>query len=270
MAAMIWPIRSAIVTDNGSGPDGPRTGSRTPAMLGAAIALVVVVLGGWGLAAVSRASDPHAGRGAGAAAAGGEGTADGSTAGPCDWKPTTGDPASITDTGTPGSGEPRTGTATMTVTTSLGAIEITIDRARTPCTAASFAYLAGKKFFDGTRCHRLVTSGIYVLQCGDPTASGAGGPSYEFADENLPQPGPAGSATYRRGVVAMANRGPGTNGSQFFINFQDGELAPSFTPFGTVTNGMEIIDEIARAGVAGGGSDGKPAIVVSIISLTVA
>jgi peptidyl-prolyl cis-trans isomerase B (cyclophilin B) len=239
-------------------------------VIGAAVALVVVVLGVWGLAAVSRASDPHRDR-PGAAPAGG-GTAGGATKEPeaCAWKPATGDPASLKDTGTPPeSGEPRTGTATMTLTTNLGTIEITIDRATTPCTAASFAYLAGKRFFDGTRCHRLVTSGIYVLQCGDPSASGAGGPSYEYADENLPQPGSAGSATYRRGVVAMANRGPGTNGSQFFINFRDGELAPSFTPFGTVTKGMEIIDEIARGGVAGGAPDGPPAVLVTILSLTV-
>lgn len=265
MAGRTWPIRSAIVTDNGSRADEARTGARTPAVLGAAVALLVVVVGGWGLAAVSRAADPHGGRGGDAAG--------GASGGPaaCAWKPATGDPASLTDTGTPPeSGQPRTGTATMTITTSLGAIEITIDRARTPCTAASFAYLASKKFFDGTRCHRLVTSGIYVLQCGDPTASGAGGPSYEYADENLPQPGPAGSVTYRRGVVAMANRGPDTNGSQFFINFQDGELAPSFTPFGTVTKGLEVVDEIARAGVADGGADGAPAIVVVIISVTVA
>jgi peptidyl-prolyl cis-trans isomerase B (cyclophilin B) len=107
------------------------------------------------------------------------------SAGGCVWTPYQGPDEKSVGT-PPASGEPRTGTAVMTLTTNLGVIEITIDRARTPCTAASFAYLAGKKFFDGSACHRLSTSGPYVLQCGDPTGTGHGGPGYRIPDENLP------------------------------------------------------------------------------------
>ncbi len=94
----------------------------------------------------------------------------------------------------PASGEARSGVATMTITTNLGVIEIAVDRAKTPCTAASFAHLAGRQFFDGSTCHRLTTAGIFILQCGDPTGTGTGGPGYRFADENPPPwmlgPGP--------------------------------------------------------------------------------
>ena len=136
----------------------------------------------------------------------------------------------------------RTGVATMTIVTNQGELTISMDRAKTPCTVASFAHLAGKKFFDGTSCHRLVTEGIFVLQCGDPAGDGTGGPDYTFADENLA------GATYGRGVVAMANGGADTNGSQFFIVYRDGQLPPNYTPFGTVRTGMDIVDRVAAAG----------------------
>ncbi|GIG86122.1 peptidylprolyl isomerase [Plantactinospora endophytica] len=161
-----------------------------------------------------------------------------------------------------------TGTATMRMTTNLGQIEITMDRARTPCTVASFQHLAQRKFFDGSTCHRLVTEGIFVLQCGDPTGTGMGGPDYKFADENLT------GARYGRGVVAMANTGePGTNGSQFFIIFQDSSsgLQPLYTPFGTVTSGIEVVDRVAAGGhdnsISAGG--GVPKVGITIQNLTV-
>ncbi|MBF9128288.1 peptidylprolyl isomerase [Plantactinospora sp. S1510] len=165
-------------------------------------------------------------------------------------------------------GAARSGTATMQLATNLGAIAITMDRARTPCTVASFQHLAGKKFFDGSTCHRLVTEGIFVLQCGDPSGTGAGGPDYQFGDENLS------GAKYGRGVVAMANTGsPGTNSSQFFIIFQDSSstLQPIYTPFGTVTTGLDIVDRVAAGGhdnssPAGGG---VPKLGVTIQTLTV-
>ena len=100
---------------------------------------------------------------------------------------------------------------------------------------ASFRYLAGRHFFDGTRCHRLTTTDIFVLQCGDPTATGQGGPTYQYDDENLPPQSPGDTATtvYPRGTVAMANSGPDTNGSQFFIAYRDSTLQPHYTVFGT-------------------------------------
>ena len=161
---------------------------------------------------------------------------------------------------------PRSGAATMRITTNLGPITIAMDRAATPCTVASFAHLAAKHYFDGSQCHRLVTEGLSVLQCGDPTGTGMGRPDYAFADENLA------GARYTRGVVAMANAGAGTNGSQFFIVFKDGELDPLYTPFGTVTAGLEIVDQVAAGGhdnsIAAGG--GKPKIDITIQGLTVA
>jgi peptidyl-prolyl cis-trans isomerase B (cyclophilin B) len=105
----------------------------------------------------------------------------------CRWLPTASDQPDQKSVGTPpASGEPRSGTALMTITTNLGVIEIAIDRAKTPCTAASFTYLASQHFFDGTACHRLTTKQIFVVQCGDPVGNGRGGPGYRFADENLP------------------------------------------------------------------------------------
>ncbi|WP_281902681.1 peptidylprolyl isomerase [Phytohabitans aurantiacus] len=160
---------------------------------------------------------------------------------------------------------PRTGIATMRITTNLGAITIAMDRAATPCTVASFQHLAAKHFFDGTRCHRLVTEGLSILQCGDPVGDGTGRPDYQFADENLA------GAQYTRGIVAMANAGPGTNGSQFFIVFKDGQLNPLYTPFGTVTAGMEVVDQVAAGGhdnsIAGGG--GLPKTTITFQGLTV-
>ncbi|MEU7004000.1 peptidylprolyl isomerase [Nonomuraea sp. NPDC046570] len=143
---------------------------------------------------------------------------------------------------------------TMTVKTGDGDIVIDLQPKKAPCTVNSFDYLASKDYFDNTRCHRLVTpqaGGLAVLQCGDPLAKadgksqgGDGGPGYKYADENL------GGMPYKRGVVAMANAGAGTNGSQFFIVFGDetASLPPQYTPFGTVTKGMEIVDKVAKGG----------------------
>jgi peptidyl-prolyl cis-trans isomerase B (cyclophilin B) len=162
---------------------------------------------------------------------------------------------------------------TMTITTNLGTIEIDLEVAKAPCTVNSFAHLAAKDYFDGTKCHRLVTEGLHVLQCGDPLAKGdgenptdgSGGPGYRIADENL------GGMAYKRGVVAMANSGPDTNGSQFFIVYGDDtdNLQPNYTPFGTVTKGMDIVDKVAKAGVQGGGADGPPKTAVELKDVTI-
>jgi peptidyl-prolyl cis-trans isomerase B (cyclophilin B) len=203
---------------------------------------------------------------------------------------TTGDASNtnLKDVGKPPTtGVPKSGQKPMTITTNLGAVEANIDLTKAPCTAASFTFLAGKKFFDNTKCHRLTTSGIYVLQCGDPSATGSGGPTYSFADEYIPQApvdpsanpsaSPSASAPptnlYPRGTLAMANSGANTNGSQFFIVYKDGSaLEAKYTAFGTVTKGLDIVEKVAAAGVVDKdgqpSSDGAPKTEVTIQSLT--
>jgi peptidyl-prolyl cis-trans isomerase B (cyclophilin B) len=127
--------------------------------------------------------------------------------------------------------------------------------------------LASQGFFDDTRCHRLVTSGIYVLQCGDPSYSGSGGPGYSFADEL------SGKEQYGTGTLAMANAGPDTNGSQFFIVFKNSPLPPSYTVFGTIdAQGLAAVKKVAAAGTdnAFGANDGHPNTEVQIDSVTAA
>ena len=153
----------------------------------------------------------------------------------------------------------------MTLNTNQGTIVIAMDP-KAPVTDASMAYLANQGYFNGTICHRLTTSGLYVLQCGDPNGNGTGGPGYRIPDENLPATAPN---NYPRGAVAMANSGPNTNGSQFFIVYQDTSLSGAYTIWGTVTQGMDVVDKIAAAGVVGGGTDGPPAAGVTIETATV-
>ena len=133
-------------------------------------------------------------------------------------------------------------------------------------TDASMAYLAADGYFNNTPCHRLTTQGIYVLQCGDPTGTGTGGPGYEIPDENLPENTPN---NYPKGTVAMANAGPNTNGSQFFIVYQDTTLPPNYTIWGTVSQGLDVVEKVAAAGVQGGGTDGPPALPITIQTATV-
>lgn len=173
------------------------------------------------------------------------------------------DPASRS-VGVPAKSAPNTGTYTATMVTNRGSIVLKLDAARAPCTVNSFVYLASKKYFDATPCHRLTTAGIFVLQCGDPTGTGGGGPGYEFADENLS------GAVYPAGTVAMANAGPGTNGSQFFLVYKNTTLAPNYTPFGTITSGLDVLAKVADAGEddSNGPGDGKPKLSVEITSVT--
>jgi peptidyl-prolyl cis-trans isomerase B (cyclophilin B) len=181
-------------------------------------------------------------------------------------------PPTLKNVGTPPTtGEPRSGTQVMTMTTNLGAVKVEVDTAKAPCAAESFTYLAGKKFFDNTKCHRMVTSGIYVLQCGDPSATGTGGPTYRFNEENLPtDKRPA----YPEGIVALAKtQDPGTSGSQFFIVYKDSELPADYTILGRVTEGLDIIKKVAAAGVipdpqAQSAGDGAPKMEVKIQTLT--
>ena len=148
-----------------------------------------------------------------------------------------------------------------TLVTDQGDISISMAAEKAPCTTTSFRHLAEKKYFAGTSCHRLTTENIFVLQCGDPTGSGGGGPGYQFGEENLPTDG---ENDYPAGTVAMANAGPGTNGSQFFLVYRDTTLPPNYTVFGTITEGLDIVEAVAEKGVEGGGGDGKPAQPVTI------
>jgi peptidyl-prolyl cis-trans isomerase B (cyclophilin B) len=153
-----------------------------------------------------------------------------------------------------------------TIHTNRGNVVINLLNSKATCTVNSFVYLASKNFFGNTTCHRLTTSGIFVLQCGDPTGTGSGGPGYKFADENLT------GAKYSAGTVAMANSGPGTNGSQFFLVYKNSlSLPPNYTPFGTIVSGLNIIQKVAKAGSDNSNApgDGHPKDKVDIESVTI-
>lgn len=160
----------------------------------------------------------------------------------------------------------RTGTVTVTLTTNEGPVRITMDRAAAPCTVNSFVSLVEQQYYDATTCHRLSDSGIFILQCGDPTATGSGGPGYTFADEVSPD------TTYPAGTVAMANSGPDTNGSQFFLVYTDTDLPPSYTAFGTMdAESLGIVNRISAEGQDGSNPDGtgKPNNPAEIVTATV-
>jgi len=157
------------------------------------------------------------------------------------------------------------GTASVTLQTGDGPIGLTLDKALAPCTVDSFVSLATQGYFDNTTCHRITTApGLQVLQCGDPTGAGTGGPGYTIPDEVFPE------LKYGRGILAMANTGqPNTGGSQFFMIYGDGELPPQYTAFGSITpDGLQVLDTIAKRGSDGslepspGG--GKPVQPVTI------
>ncbi len=148
---------------------------------------------------------------------------------------------------------------------SQGTVAIALDAAA-PKTVAAQTKLAQEGYFDGTPCHRLTTKGIFVLQCGDPTGTGSGGPGYQLPDENLPS---ANKNNYPAGTVAMANAGPNTGGSQFFIVYEDTSLPPGYTIWGEVTSGLDVVQKIAADGTKTGAPDGPPKSPVTIESTTV-
>jgi len=158
-----------------------------------------------------------------------------------------------------------TGTPTATIQTSCGPIEIALDADDYPETVNSFAFLADQGFFDGTACHRMIAG--FMLQCGDPTATGGGGPGYVVPDEF-----PAEGFTYERGVVAMANAGAGTTGSQFFIVTGDASHLPaSYSVLGEVISGWDTLEAIEAVPVSAtaGGEVSNPQESIYIESITI-
>ncbi|MEI8055764.1 MAG: peptidylprolyl isomerase [Actinomycetes bacterium] len=158
-------------------------------------------------------------------------------------------------------------TYTMTLDTNCGKVVIQLDQAGAPQTAASEVFLADQGYYNLADCFRLTTAGIFVVQCGSPTNDAQNGPGYTVPDENLPTNG---TNDYPAGTVAMANAGPGTAGSQFFIVYKDTTLPPSYTIWGKVVSGLDVITKVANVGVQGGGGDGKPAQPFIITKATTA
>ena len=174
---------------------------------------------------------------------------------------------------------------TASINTNLGPIKIDLANSKATCTVNSFVHLASDNFWNNSQCHRMSNSdGLFMLQCGDPTAKasqklscssttlGTGGPGYEFASENLPTAGSSGSVTYKAGTVAMANSGGATNGSQFFLVFKDTTLGPDYTPFGTITSGLDILQNVAKAGTSctfagAGGGVPKDKVIIDSVSI---
>jgi peptidyl-prolyl cis-trans isomerase B (cyclophilin B) len=206
----------------------------------------------------------------------------------CAWTPEqalpSGDPnanPNLKDVGTPNLAVSNKGTQTMTIELNTGTVEVEVATSKAPCAAASMTYLAGKKFFDNSPCHRLTTEGIHVLQCGDPSGTGMGGPTYKYAEENLPNVIDPNDA-YPVGTIAMAKtQAPASTGSQFFIVWGPTPLQGDYTVLGKITKGLDVVQKIGAAGAldpqTGAATtaegkpvgDGKPKEAVTIKTLTV-
>jgi peptidyl-prolyl cis-trans isomerase B (cyclophilin B) len=239
---------------------------RNLGLVATAIAVAVVVGAAILLTGVLRGDDDDASAGNDAAAP--TTNADGTVT--CAYEPDDSGNPNLQDVGTPPDAEatPAEGTTSLLMKTDQGDLTLTLDRAKAPCAAASFTYLAEQKFFDGSSCHRLVNQENFgVLQCGDPTGTGSGGPSYKYAEEVSED------TTYPRGTIAMAKTSaPNTTGSQFFLCFVDTQLPPQYTVVGTVDEvGLGVLETVAAGGIkdVGPTGDGAPAIPVTIESLAV-
>ncbi|OLT37292.1 peptidylprolyl isomerase [Actinomadura sp. CNU-125] len=219
-------------------------------VFGSAAAVAVVALGTAGFFLLTGEDEPAAAN-----------TASGAANGECAYSPSEA-PGAPEDLGTPPVKPARTGTVNATVKTNQGDVVLQLDGKNAPCTVNSFAFLAEKNFYDDSPCHRLTSGGLNVLQCGDPTGKGTGGPGYQYADENLD------GAAYGKGTLAMANSGPDTNGSQFFMVYGDSQLPPDYTVFGKITTGMDVLEKIAEAGSEPEG-DGAPKKKVTIEDVTI-
>jgi cyclophilin family peptidyl-prolyl cis-trans isomerase/tRNA A-37 threonylcarbamoyl transferase component Bud32 len=246
-----------------SGRPGPGKGGRALVIAGAVAAVALLVAGTTTAAVLLGNRDGNGGEPSASRTTPSGGTV--GAGGDCVYTPsTTGEAKNV---GTPPATAKPAATVHARLSTNLGAIDMDLDGAKAPCTVNSLMFLAGKKFYDGTSCHRLTTSNaLKVLQCGDPSGTGSGGPGYSFANENTS------GAKYTRGTVAMANAGANTNGSQFFIVYGDAEIPADYTVFGHVTSGMDVVDKVAKAGTDGssamGAGDGRPKLKITIQRLT--
>jgi cyclophilin family peptidyl-prolyl cis-trans isomerase len=151
---------------------------------------------------------------------------------------------------------------TATIKTSMGDMTAELYAKDAPITVNNFVFLANQHFYDNVKFHRIIKG--FMVQTGDPTGTGAGGPGYRFQDEKVTRP-------YTRGTLAMANAGPNTNGSQFFIMHQDYPLPPNYTIFGKLTGGYDVLDKIASVPVVAGPSGEKsvPTVDVRIETITI-
>lgn len=194
----------------------------------------------------------------------GDGSGDAASGPACDWQSSD---QAAKDVSPPADHATETGEVPVVISTDAGDIGATLDADAAPCTVSSFVSLATQGYFDDTPCHRLTTpaSGISVLQCGDPTGTGMGGPGYTIPDETT------GSETYPAGTIAMARTSePHSGGSQFFLVYDATQLKPDYTVFGHLDDdGLAVVRQIAQQGVAGGGADGSPAEPVTIRSVDV-
>ncbi|WP_166534447.1 peptidylprolyl isomerase [Blastococcus xanthinilyticus] len=189
----------------------------------------------------------------------------------CEYLPDESGNPNLTDVGTPPDPEatPTQGRVDLLMATDQGDLTLTLDRSIAPCAAASFTYLAEQDFYAGSTCHRLVTQEAFgLLQCGDPTGTGSGGPSYKYAEEVTAE------TTYPRGTIAMAKTAaPSSTGSQFFLTFTDVTLPPEYTVVGSIDEaGLAVLDTVAAGGVQGaeGPGDGPPNIPVTVEDIAVA
>jgi peptidyl-prolyl cis-trans isomerase B (cyclophilin B) len=229
---------------------------RTQQVVGSVVAVVVVAVGLWALYRAMGSSAPTTAAGTST-----------STSGPS---------TSPTPTRTAkqfASVPPKTLAAgrtwTLQLTTNRGPITLQLDGAKAPQTVSSFLFLARQKYFDGSPCHRLTTAaaGLFVLQCGDPTGTGSGGPGYSFGVENAPKDG-----SYPTGTLAMARaQDPNSNGSQFFMVYKDTKLTTGggYSIFGKVTSGLDLITAVAADGTPSTTGSGPPKDPVTITSVQV-
>jgi peptidyl-prolyl cis-trans isomerase B (cyclophilin B) len=236
--------------------DSSSTGTRGRRREGAAIALAAVLVLSTACATSTPAASSAGTAGSrSAAASAAPGTVN------CSYEP---GGSAARDVELPPENEPSVGPATAAINLTGGTIDIDLDRAAAPCTVGSFVHLAESGYYDDSPCHRLTKSaGLSVLQCGDPSGTGGGGPGYTYADETNPE------MVYPAGTVAMANAGPDTNGSQFFLVYEDSTLPPDYTVFGQLTGGLEVLRAIAAKGTAGSGQMTKPVDAITISTVTI-
>ncbi|MEW9554311.1 peptidylprolyl isomerase [Nonomuraea sp. NPDC050783] len=257
--------------------------AKRTAIIGSTVGVVIVVGGVVAAVALLGGQDTNTEAAASPTASAGETASASANTGPkpydaatgtCDYAKDTGG-GKVKDVGTPPTKVKTTpAKKTMTMKTNQGDIVVELDNAKAPCTTNSLEFLAKKNYYDGSKCHRLGSQKFPMLQCGDPTAKadgksqdGSGGPGYVMAEENLK------GAQYKRGVMAMAKTSaPGSTGSQFFLVYGDIGLTPDYTPVGTITKGLDILDKVNKAGVIAdmGDGTGAPKETVEIKDVTIA